>query len=111
MKVIPAFRQRRGEGGALGEEAVAGMHRLGTGRLAGVDDAGDVEVGLRGRRRSDLDRLVGHRDMQRGAVGLGVHGDRGDPHPPRGLDHPAGNLAAIGDQDLLEHGHPFRAVC
>src|ERR671914_200632 len=29
--------------------------------------------------------------------------DRPDPEAPAGADHAAGNLAAIGDQDLLEH--------
>ena len=38
MKAIFAFGQRLGEALALGEEAVARMHRLGAGRLAGVDD-------------------------------------------------------------------------
>jgi hypothetical protein len=40
--------------------------------------------------------------MQRVAVGLGIDRDRRDPHPPRGLDDPAGDLAAIGDQDALK---------
>ena len=36
-------------------------------------------------------------------VGLGIDRDRFNTHPPRGLDDPAGDLAAIGDQDSLEH--------
>ena len=51
-----------------------------------------------------MHRLVRHLDMQRVAVGVRIHGDRLDPHPPRGLDDPAGDLAAVRDQDLLEHG-------
>jgi hypothetical protein len=39
--------------------------------------------------------------MQRVAVGVGIDGDRRDPHPARSLDHPAGDLAAIGDQYFL----------
>ena len=64
------------------------------------------EIGLAARRRPDGDRLVGELDMERVAVGLGVHRHRRDAHPPGGLDDTAGDLAAIGDQDLLEHGHP-----
>ena len=41
--------------------------------------------------------------MERVAVGLGIDRDRLDPHPAGGLDDPAGDLAAIGDQNLLEH--------
>ncbi len=62
----------------------------------------DVEVGLRGRRRPDAHRLVGHRDVQRVAVGLGIDRHRGDPHAPRRLDDPAGDLAPVGDEDLPE---------
>ncbi|MFL5124005.1 MAG: hypothetical protein ACJ8CS_02020, partial [Microvirga sp.] len=41
--------------------------------------------------------------MERIAVGLGIHGYRLDPHAPRSLDDPAGNLAAICDQNSFEH--------
>ena len=46
---------------------------------------------------------IGHLHMQGVLVGLGIDGDRLDPHFARGLDDPAGDLAAIGDQDALEH--------
>ena len=41
--------------------------------------------------------------MQRIPVGLGIDGDRLDAHPAGGLDDPAGDLAAIGDQNSFEH--------
>ena len=44
--------------------------------------------------------------MQRVAVGVGIDGDRLDPHLARGLDDPAGDFAAIGNQDTLEHAAP-----
>ena len=56
-----------------------------------------------GRRRADMHRLVGHLDVQRVPVGIGIDGDRLDAHAPRGLDDPAGDLAPVGDQDLVEH--------
>ena len=46
MKAMPGLGQRAGEALALGEEAVAGMDRLGAGRLAGVDDQFGVEIGF-----------------------------------------------------------------
>src|SRR5205807_3392541 len=46
---------------------------------------------------------IGHFDMERIAVGLGIHRYRLDPHPARSLDDPAGDLAAICDQNSFEH--------
>ena len=79
------------------------MHRVGAGLPAGVEDMVDDEVGGRSRRRADIDRLVGHFDMQRVAIGVAIDGDGGDAEPARGADDADGNLAAIGDQDLVEH--------
>jgi hypothetical protein len=39
--------------------------------------------------------------MQRIAIGVGIDGDRLDAHLAGGLDDPAGDLAAIGDQNLV----------
>jgi hypothetical protein len=36
-------------------------------------------------------------------IGIRMDRDRGDAHLARGLDHAAGDLAPVGDQDLLEH--------
>jgi hypothetical protein len=41
--------------------------------------------------------------MQGVAVGVRIDRNRFDSHPSRGLDDPAGNLAAVGNQDTLEH--------
>ena len=88
---------------ALGQKAVAGMDRLGARLLAGVDDLIDDEVGFGGRRWADVHGLVGHLDMEGIAVGVRIDGHRLDTHFARGLDHAAGNLAAVGNKDLLEH--------
>ena len=45
--------------------------------------------------------------MEGVAVELGVDGDGGDPQLAAGADDPDGDLAAVGDQDLLEHAAPF----
>ena len=75
MKTMPALAERLGESRALGEKAVARMHRLGAALLAGGDDLVDDEIALRRRRRPDRDRRIGHLDMQRVAVGLGIDRD------------------------------------
>ena len=51
-----------GEVGVLGQEAVAGMDRLGAGLLRGVEDpVGDAGSDSRAARRADQHRLVGER--------------------------------------------------
>ena len=99
--------QRLTEGRALGEKAVARMNGLGAGFLAGRDDPVGQEIGLVGRRGADMDGLVGHLHMFGVAVGIGIDGDGGDAHLLRRGDHPAGDLAAVGDEYLLERlgGH------
>src|SRR5947209_16765402 len=41
--------------------------------------------------------------MEGVAVGLGIDRNRLNSHAARGLDDPAGDFAAIGDQDAFEH--------
>ena len=92
-----------GEIRALGEEAVAGVDRVGAGDLGRADDRWHVQVAVGASRRSDADVLVGEPDVQRVLVGLGVHGHGLDAELAAGVDHAQGDLAAVGNQDLLEH--------
>ncbi len=101
--------ERLGEGLALGQETVAGMHGLRARLLAGVDDLVDQEVGLGGGCCADMHGLIGHFDMQSVAIRIGIDGDRLDTHAPRRLDDTAGDLAAVRDQDLREHARPLPA--
>ena len=110
MKAISALASALAKLSRSRQEAVARMHRLGAGRLARVDDQLGLEVGFRRRRRPEPDALVGHLHMRRARVGVGIDRDGLDPHAPRGADHPARNLAAIGDQDFLEHQSSFKAT-
>ena len=102
----PGLVERLGEALALAQKAIARMHRLGARRLARVDDQLGLEIAFRRRRRAEPHALVGHPDMRRAGIGIGINRDRLDPHRFRGADHPASNLPAIGDQDFLEHGLP-----
>ena len=103
------LRQRHGKCLALGQEAVAGVHGLGAGLAAGVDDLVDDEVGLGGRRGTDGDSLVRHLHMQAVPIGFGIDRNGLDAELPRALDDAAGDLAAVGDQDLLEHAPHTRS--
>ena len=98
--------ERLSERRALGQKAVSGMDRLRARRLAGGDDLVDHEIGLRRGGRPDGDGLVRHLDMQGVLVGFRIDRDRLDPHAARRLDDSAGDFAAVGDQDFLEHRLP-----
>ena len=75
----PGLGDGAGELGPLGEEAIAGMNRVGAGGASGLDDRGDIEI-ARGRfGRTDEARLVGCRDMSGVGVRFRVDRDGGDP--------------------------------
>src|SRR6266700_612589 len=95
--------QRAWERLALREEPVAGMYGFRPGLAAGLDDLLDDEITLGRRRRPDEDGLIGHFDVERVAVSLGIDRDRRDAHAAGGLDHPAGDFAAVRDQNSFEH--------
>ncbi len=102
----PGAIESFGEARALGKKAVARMHRLGAGVPAGGEDVLHHQIALRRRRRADRDRHIRHFDVKRVAVGLGIDRNGLDTHAPGGLDDPAGDLAAVGNEDALEH-FPF----
>ncbi len=95
--------ERQRKLGALGQEAITGMNGFGAGLAAGRNNRLNREVTLYCRRRTYANRLMRHRDMQRVLVGIGIDRHGCDPHPLRRPDDAAGDLAAIGDQNALEH--------
>ena len=99
----PGLGQRDGKRLTLGEEAVARMHSLGPGLLAGIEDLVDHQVGLGRRGRADVDSFVRHGNVNGIAIGIGVDGDGLDAHFARSLDDAAGDLATVGDQNFFEH--------
>ena len=90
----------------LREEAEARMDRLRARVERRLDDARGNEIAFRRRGPADRHRLVRHAHMQGAGVGLGIDGHRADPEAPGGPRDPAGDLAAIGDQDLGEGRRP-----
>ena len=88
---------------AFGQEPVARMHGLGAGLTAGVHDLVDQQIAFGRRRRADQHGLIGHLDMQCIAIGFRVDGYRFYSHAARSLDDPAGDFAAICDQNSFEH--------
>ena len=94
---------RAGEGGVLGEEPVAGVDRLGAGLGGDREDLLDVQVALGRDGGTEQVGLVGLADVAGVAVGLGVDGDRADAHLLERADDADRDLAAVCDQDFLEH--------
>ena len=103
MKWTSCSLEDFGEARVLGEEAVARMHRVGAGDLAGGEQRRDVEIAVARRRRADAHALVGEPHMHRVGVGGRMHRDGRDAELLAGAQHPERDLAAIGDQDFVEH--------
>ena len=92
-----------GEAGVFRQKAVAGMHRVRAGDLAGGQQRRHVEIAVLRRRRADADAFVGKPHMHGVGVGGGMHRDGADTEFLARAQNPQGNLAAIGYQDLVEH--------
>src|SRR6185312_15571421 len=99
-----------GEALVLGQEAVPRMDGVAAGDERGADHGRGEEVAPLRVGRPDADGLVGQLDGQALPVGLAVRHDSRDAEQPAGAQDAQRDLAAIGDEDLLEHQpSPVRA--
>ena len=80
------------------------MNRLGAAAQGRLDDGITTQIGVARRRRADPDRFVAGAHMAGAGVGIGVDRHRANAEPAGGSGNAAGDFAAIGDQDLVEHG-------
>jgi hypothetical protein len=80
------------------------VHGLGPRALDDAEDLLGVEVGLTGGLPVEGVGLVGEADVEGFAIEVGVHGHGRHAQLTAGTDDPDGDLAAVGDQDLGEHG-------
>jgi hypothetical protein len=71
-------RHRLGEAGVLGQEAVAGMHRLGSGFLRRADDSIEIQVRVCRRDSEEVRGFIRDSDVARPRVYVRVHRDRRD---------------------------------
>ncbi len=95
----------------LAEKTIAGMDSLRAGVARRLQDALTPQIALRRLGRADAHRLVARRHMRRLRIGVGIHRHGTDAQPTAGSGHPAGDLAAIGDQDFREHfSTPVRSL-
>ena len=95
-------RARLREAGVLREKAIPGMHGVGVRGARDLDEAIDDEIAFDGGGGTDGVRLVRHLHVQRLAIGLGEHGDGGEALLAAGADDADGDLATVGDEELLE---------
>ena len=79
------------------------MDRVAARRRGGGDHGRDAQVALVRRRRADADRAVGEPRVQRAFVRGRVDRDRLDPELVQRADDADGDLAAVRDQDAVEH--------
>src|SRR5690606_22617142 len=80
------------------------MNRIGSGFFDGVQYFFDDDIGLVRRCWSDMDSLVSHFNVKRITIGVGIDGYGCNAHFLCRFDDPAGNFAAIGDKNFLNHG-------
>ncbi len=79
------------------------MNRVRAGDLGRSDQSRDVEIGLACRRRSDADVVVGEAHVQRLAISFGVDGNRLNAQLAARTNHTQRDLAAVRDENLVEH--------
>ena len=89
-----------GKIGVFAQEAVAGVDGAGTALADYLEQFVLIQVSGRCRAVSQGIRLVRLTHMQRIGIRFGVDGNRGQTHVPQGANNPAGDSAAVGDQDL-----------
>ena len=96
-----------GKAGVLAQEAVARMHRLRAGLLAGGNDFFSLKVAFTAWRRADVNSLISQCHMACVLVSIGVNRHRLDAHLAGSEDDTAGDFPAVGDQDFGEHAGSF----
>ena len=99
-----------GKRGVFGEEAVARVHRIGTGPSRRREQRIDLEITLRGGRRSEQDCVIGRHHMGRAGIRFGVHRDRLNGHLATRTNDAHRNLAAVGNQHFLNHDRLIPAM-
>ena len=73
------------------------------GALRGLEDDVAAQIAFLRPRPADVHGLVAGGDMRGVGIGIGIHRHGANPQPPRGARDPAGDFAAIRDQQFGEH--------
>ena len=80
------------------------------GNFRGADYRWNIEIALRQLWRTNADGFIGETDVKGVTIRLAVNSDGPNPQFLASADHSQRNLAAICNQNFLEHsmpgGHP-----
>lgn len=79
------------------------MYGICIGDLHCSHDPGNIEIRVFTGRRADTYRFVCKTNVQAFSVCCTINSHRFDTHFLTGTDNPQGDLAPVGDQNLLEH--------
>src|SRR5664280_1112862 len=79
------------------------MNRIDIGNFGRADDAVDPEVTVAGGGFADAYGLIGHLDVHRIGIGLGIDCDGADVEFLARPDNAYGNFPAIGYQNFFKH--------
>ena len=90
--------------GIFRQKTIARMDGVGASDFAGGKKMRHVEIALGRRRWANTDTFVGQTHMHGVGVGGGMYGDCGDAQFFARPLNAQSDLAAIGNQDLIEHG-------
>jgi hypothetical protein len=93
----------------LAQKAVAGVNGLCAVCLGSGNDRVAAQITLLGHVAADVHCFVTHLHMLGVGVSIGVNRDGTNAHAPRRGGNAACDLAAIGNQNFLEH--PLQPVC
>jgi hypothetical protein len=105
----PSVDAGPGEAGVLGEEPVARVHGVGAGAPGGLHERVDPQVRVGRCGTPEGNGLVGLAHERRLRVGVAVHRHGGDAHRAARAEDPPGDLAPVGDEDLVDHRPRNRA--
>ena len=101
------LRQDFGKARVLRQKAVARMHGVGAGDLAGGEQRRNVEIAVARGGRADADAFVGEPHMHGVLVRGRMHGDRRNAELLARAQDAQRDFTAVCDQDLVEHfGRP-----
>jgi hypothetical protein len=106
----PGLFDGAGEAGVLRQKAIARVDGLGAAGLGGGDQLVDQQVAVGGLAAAQVDADVGFAAVAGVTVGGAVHGHGGQAHGLGGAHHPAGDFAAVGDQQGGQTGRLMGAA-
>src|SRR5262249_50542717 len=95
---------RSGKLGDLSTEAIAGMNAPGPRAEGSANALVAAQVAFPCRPRANLHHLICQARERRLQIRGGGGGNRAHAKPASGADDAQRNLAAIGNEDLLQHG-------